>query len=84
MPNVNENLPWSAQEFLWRQQNANIGDTWTLNSSTVNQIWINYVRNLGNTTESTFDIAERSRFSIQYPRHAILTANYRKRIFHVG
>ena len=39
------NLPWSAQNYNWRQQNANASDTWTLGGSTVNQFWLTYGRN---------------------------------------
>jgi outer membrane receptor protein involved in Fe transport len=35
---------WSTQNFNWRQQNANLADAWTINQSTVNQIWLNYSR----------------------------------------
>ena len=41
------NLPWSVQQFTWRQHNANASDTWTINSSTVNQFWLTYTRNFG-------------------------------------
>lgn len=41
------NLPWSVQQFSWRQHNANISDTWSLNSSMVNQVWLGYTRNFG-------------------------------------
>ena len=39
------NLPWSAQNYNWRQQNVNASDTWTLGGSTVNQFWLTYGRN---------------------------------------
>jgi hypothetical protein len=39
------NLPWSAQNYNWRQQNVNASDTWTLGGSTVNQFWFTYGRN---------------------------------------
>jgi hypothetical protein len=41
------NLPWSMQNFNWRQQNANASDTLTLNGNTVNQFWLTYTRNMG-------------------------------------
>jgi len=37
---------WSLQNFNWRQQNANISDTWTLTPSTVNQFWLGYTRQI--------------------------------------
>src|SRR5436305_2323162 len=44
------NLPWSIQQFSWRQHNANVSDTWSLNSNMVNQVWVNYTRNFGGRT----------------------------------
>ena len=41
------NLPWSVQQFSWRQHNANVSDTWSLNSNMVNQVWLGYTRNYG-------------------------------------
>ncbi len=41
------NLPWSLQQFTWRQHNANASDTWTVNPNTVNQVWLTYTRNFG-------------------------------------
>src|SRR4029077_16701548 len=41
----NSNLFWSTQQFNWRQQNANVSDTWTINPQVVNQAWIVYTRN---------------------------------------
>jgi outer membrane receptor protein involved in Fe transport len=41
------NLPWSQQQFTWRQHNANASDTYTLNPNTVNQVWLTYTRNFG-------------------------------------
>ena len=41
------NLPWSTQEFSWRQHNANASDTWTITPNTVNQFWVTYTRNFG-------------------------------------
>lgn len=38
------NLNWSRQHFTWRQQNANLSDTWTINSNVVNQVWLNFTR----------------------------------------
>ena len=41
------NMPWSTEQFTWRQQNANASDTWTSNPSMVNQAWLSYTRNFG-------------------------------------
>jgi hypothetical protein len=43
----NGNLPWASQLFTWRQQDANISDTWTLSPTIVNQTWLTYTRNFG-------------------------------------
>ena len=41
------NIPWSTQNFDWRQQNINISDTVSLSASAVNQFWTTYSRNFG-------------------------------------
>lgn len=41
------NLPWSLQRFDWRQYNANVSDTWTMNDHMINQTWLSYTRNFG-------------------------------------
>ncbi|HLK69653.1 MAG TPA: carboxypeptidase regulatory-like domain-containing protein [Bryobacteraceae bacterium] len=41
------NLPWSTQNFDWRQQNVNLSDTISLNANSVNQFWASYTRNFG-------------------------------------
>jgi len=43
----NGNLPWSLQRFDWRQYNANVSDTWTINDHMINQAWLSYTRNFG-------------------------------------
>ena len=40
-------LPWSTQNFDWRQHNANASDTFTINPDMVNQVWLSYTRNFG-------------------------------------
>ncbi|HEX3437396.1 MAG TPA: carboxypeptidase regulatory-like domain-containing protein [Pseudacidobacterium sp.] len=40
------NILWSQQNYNWRQQNANVSDTWTISASKINQIWVNYTRML--------------------------------------
>jgi hypothetical protein len=40
-------MPWSTEQFTWRQQNANASDTWTLTPNMVNQSWLSYTRNFG-------------------------------------
>ncbi|MCU1233600.1 MAG: TonB-dependent receptor [Candidatus Solibacter sp.] len=63
------NIPWSTQNFNWRQQNVNLSDTMTLNASTVNQFWVTYTRNFGgrlNTPQvSLGDLG--SSFNVQGP-----------------
>ncbi|MEO7144899.1 MAG: carboxypeptidase regulatory-like domain-containing protein, partial [Bryobacteraceae bacterium] len=41
------NLPWSLEQFTWRQHNANASDTWTISPNVVNQLWGTYARNFG-------------------------------------
>jgi hypothetical protein len=41
------NVPWSTENFNWRQQNLNLSDTYTLSPNTVNQFWVTYTRNFG-------------------------------------
>lgn len=41
------NLPWSVEQFTWRQQNANASDTWSISPAMVNQAWLTYTRNFG-------------------------------------
>jgi hypothetical protein len=36
------NLPWSTETSNWRQQNAVISHTWTINPAMVNQAWVNF------------------------------------------
>lgn len=61
------NIVWSTQNFVYRQQNANLSDTWTITPKSVNQIWLNYTRMIGgrvNTpTTSMADFG--SSFSLQ-------------------
>jgi Carboxypeptidase regulatory-like domain/TonB dependent receptor-like, beta-barrel len=61
------NIPWVDRDFKWTQHNVNIADTWTLNSSMINQARVTYVRQFGgrvnNPTTSLGDL--NSRFQIQ-------------------
>jgi hypothetical protein len=41
------NLPWSTENFDWRQQNVNISDTLSIGASLTNQFWVGYTRNFG-------------------------------------
>jgi len=41
------NIPWSMENFDWRQQNVNLSDTFTASSSIINQAWLTYTRNFG-------------------------------------
>jgi len=38
---------WSYSSYATKQQNANVSDTWTIGSRTVNQFWLNYTRQDG-------------------------------------
>ncbi len=62
-------LPWSLQQQNWRQHNANLSETFTINPNTVNQFWLTYTRNFGgrlNTPQTSLgDLG--SRFNIQGP-----------------
>ncbi len=40
-------LPWSRQQFDWRQHEANVSDTWTISPNKINQVWLTYTRNFG-------------------------------------
>jgi hypothetical protein len=41
------NIPWSTQNFDWRQHNINLSDTISINANMVNQFWMTYTRNFG-------------------------------------
>jgi hypothetical protein len=41
------NLPWSVQQYDWRQHNANLNYTWTASPNLVNQTWLGYTRYFG-------------------------------------
>src|SRR5262245_53794191 len=50
------NLPWVKREFTWNQHNINLGDTWTISPTMINQFRITYVRLFGgrlNTPEKS-------------------------------
>ena len=38
---------WSYSDYATRQQNANVSDTWTVSSRTINQVWLSYTRQAG-------------------------------------
>ena len=63
-------LPWSDQNYNWRQQNANASDTLILSPNLVNQFWVTYTRYFGgrlNTPQiSLGDLG--SSFQIQGPK----------------
>jgi outer membrane receptor protein involved in Fe transport len=40
-------LPWSRRQFNWQQQNVNVGDTWTVSATTINDLRLTYMRNFG-------------------------------------
>lgn len=41
------NLPWVDRAFTWKQHNINLGDTWTISPTMINQFRITYVRLFG-------------------------------------
>jgi hypothetical protein len=43
-------LPWSTEQYAWRQQNLNLGHTWTISPNKVNQMWLSFTRNFGGRT----------------------------------
>jgi hypothetical protein len=63
------NLPWSTENFDWRQQNLNLSHTFTVNASMANQFWVGYTRNFGgrlNTPQTSLgDLG--SSFNVQGP-----------------
>ncbi|MGH9852090.1 MAG: TonB-dependent receptor domain-containing protein, partial [Blastocatellia bacterium] len=63
------NLPWVKREFTWKQHNLNLGDTWTISPTMINQFRITYVRLFGgrlNTPEKSLgDFG--SKFNVQGP-----------------
>ncbi|MGH9847076.1 MAG: carboxypeptidase regulatory-like domain-containing protein, partial [Blastocatellia bacterium] len=46
------NLPWSTRAFAYKQQNYNIGETWTISPTLVNQLRLTFVRNFGERTNA--------------------------------
>ena len=38
---------WSYSNYATKQQNANVSDTWTVSSRTINQAWLSYTRQAG-------------------------------------
>lgn len=64
------NLPWVKRAFTWKQHNINLGDTWTISPTMINQFRITYVRLFGgrlNTPEKALgDFG--SKFNVQGPK----------------
>src|SRR5208283_5177302 len=46
-------LVWVDRTFLWRQQNFNLNETWTISPSTVNQFHLGYLRDFGGRVNAT-------------------------------
>ena len=69
IPSSGNVVPWSLQQFTWRQQNANLNDVWTVNPSTANQFWASYTRMIaGRTNLPALSLADYgSTFQIQGP-----------------
>jgi len=61
------NILWSQQNYNWRQQNANVSDTWTISANKINQIWLNYTRMLaGRVNTPTVSLGDLgSSFTVQ-------------------
>ncbi len=61
------NIPWVDRDFKWKQHNLNVGDTWTLSPTMINQLKFTYTRQYGgrvnNPTTSLGDLS--SNFKIQ-------------------
>ncbi len=51
---------WSYSNYANKQQNANASDTWTVNSRTVNQLWVNYTRQNGGRIPVTPDSSKKT------------------------
>ena len=64
---TNGNIPWVDRDFQWSQHNLNLADTWTVNSTTINQLRATYTRQFGgrvnNPTTSLGDLG--SNFTLQ-------------------
>jgi hypothetical protein len=51
---------WSYSNYANKQQNANVSDTWTVSSRTVNQFWLNYTRQNGGRIPVSADPSKQS------------------------
>ncbi len=40
-------MPWSIQQFSWRQHNANVGDIWAISPTMINEAHLNFTRSFG-------------------------------------
>jgi outer membrane receptor protein involved in Fe transport len=40
-------LPWASRNFTWAQDNINLGDTWTISPTIINQFRATYMRDFG-------------------------------------
>lgn len=63
------NIPWSTQNFDWRQHNINLSDTLSVNAATVNQFWLTYTRNFaGRVSTPQMSLGDLgSSFAVQGP-----------------
>jgi hypothetical protein len=61
------NIPWVDRDFKWKQHNLNVGDTWTVSPTMINQLKFTYTRQYGgrvnNPATSLGDLG--SNFKIQ-------------------
>ncbi|WP_433983209.1 TonB-dependent receptor [Tunturiibacter empetritectus] len=67
LPN-GSNLPgWAVNNYVYRQQTANVSDVWTVSARSVNQVWLSYTRMLAgrNSTPGTSLAAYGSDLNVQ-------------------
>jgi outer membrane receptor protein involved in Fe transport len=68
-PSGNNILGWNVHDYKFYQHQANIAHTWTINSTTVNQISLNYTRLIGGRVPSPSESLANygSKFAEQLP-----------------
>lgn len=64
---TNGNIPWVDRDFNWTQHNLNLADTWTISSTTINQLRATYTRQFGaRVNDPAVSLGDlNSRFTIQ-------------------
>ena len=78
------NLPWSTQNFDWRQHNANASDTFTINADMVNQVWLSYTRNFGGRISTPAESLGEFRLVVHRSGNAFPAANRSDQLLHPG